>query len=84
MPPGETLQNHELCVTRWMQKYFIHTDYTDHTGHTDRECSSGHTDCKVHVDTQISKVHLVTPLAKAHPVVCIKDMFSIDLVKIWS
>ena len=38
---------------------------------------------KVHLVTPIAKVHLVTPFAKAHPVVCIKDKFSIDLVKIW-
>ena len=38
---------------------------------------------KVHPVTPIAKVHLVTPFAKAHPVVCIKDKFSIDLVKIW-
>ena len=39
---------------------------------------------KVHLVTAIAKVHLVTPFAKTHPVVCIKDKFSIDLVKIWS
>ena len=48
---------------------------------------------KVHLVTSIAKVHLVTPIAivylvtqfaKAHPVVCMKDKFSIDLVKIWS
>ena len=38
---------------------------------------------KVHLVTPIAKVHLVTPFAKVHPVVCIKDKFSIDLVKIW-
>ena len=38
---------------------------------------------KLHPVTPIAKVHLVTPFAKAHPVVCIKDKFSIDLVKIW-
>jgi hypothetical protein len=39
---------------------------------------------KLHLVTPIAKVHLVTPFAKAHPVVCIKDKFSIDFVKIWS
>ena len=75
MPPSESLQ-----ITN-----FARPDACKNTfGHTDRESSSGHTDCKVHMVTPISKVHLVTPLAKAHPLVCIKDISSIDLVKIWS